>query len=38
MLNDFGCANGKNKTKNNDQYISLSEVHLSFFEMCFRME
>lgn len=31
MLNDFGCANGKNKTKNNDQYISLSEVHLSFF-------
>lgn len=31
FLKDFGCPNSKNKTQNNDQYISLSEVHLSFF-------
>lgn len=34
FLKDFGCPNSKNKTQNNDQYISLSEVHLSFFLKC----
>lgn len=34
FLKDFGCPNSKNKTQNNDQYISLSEVHLSFSLKC----
>lgn len=27
ICDEFGCPTGKNKTTNNDQYVSQSEAH-----------